>query len=182
MKLTPSGNGIKLAAYQPNLVAQQFSLSQFLPKSHIPSEDYVFISTDDVSAKTLVKFLRNFRNKPFHMPFFRFSLSFYGTKEFEDWCDLTTSRLQIPSLWHNASQILFLFDERHVYSYRYIFLASSSYIGKFLTSVLYILRQSDQGDLRFLMRMKSLVLLGPFLLSIRSQGKSIMPCLTWDNV
>lgn len=83
-KLTIGERGIRLDAYQPNLVASQFCLSQFLPNSLIPSKDCMFISMDDAFEETLAKCLRNFRNKMFYMHSFRFSLSFYYTKEFEE--------------------------------------------------------------------------------------------------
>lgn len=84
-KLSTVESGIRLAEYQPNLVTKQFGLSQFLPKFLTPSEDCMFISTANASEETLVQCLINFKKKSFDFPYFRFSLSFYYTKEFEDW-------------------------------------------------------------------------------------------------
>lgn len=45
----------------------------------------MFIPMNDVYAETLAKLLKNFKNKPLYMYSFSFLLSFYCTKEFEDW-------------------------------------------------------------------------------------------------
>lgn len=47
VKLSSSKMGISVTAYQPNLVARQFGLTQLLPNSLIPKVEAILVSIDE---------------------------------------------------------------------------------------------------------------------------------------
>jgi hypothetical protein len=77
--------GLGLVAYQPNLVARQFGLSQLLPcPIFLRREDVIFAATP-LSEKLFKDFLSKENNKTLGLDFFFFEPTFICTMEFDKW-------------------------------------------------------------------------------------------------
>lgn len=97
-KLTSSKSGIRVDAYQENLVDRQFCLSKFLQKSLIHKANVVFIATDEPNGVWLRKCLKLNKKKALFVNPQEFQPSFHYTRELEDWQSVYYKGVQDPCL------------------------------------------------------------------------------------
>src|ERR1044072_1969496 len=77
--------GLGLVAYQPNLVARQFGLSQFLPcPLFLRREDVIFPATP-LTEKLYKDFMSKANNKHLGLDFFYFEPTYICTSDFDKW-------------------------------------------------------------------------------------------------
>ena len=85
-RLTPGEKSYSLVAYQPNMVARQFGLTQLLPRSLFLTEDSVITSTTHwETGAAFKKKLSDYEVRSFKIDFFHFELSYNCTEGFHTW-------------------------------------------------------------------------------------------------
>ena len=77
--------GLGLVAYQPNLVARQFGLTQFLLCPLFLKREDVIFPTTQLNEKLFKDFLSKENNKQLGLDFFYFEPTFNCTMEFDKW-------------------------------------------------------------------------------------------------
>src|ERR1044072_2473822 len=82
----PGEKSYSLVAYQPNLVARQFGLTQLLPRSVFLSENSVITSaTSWDNGAAFKKKLSDYEVRSLKIDFFHFELSFNCSEGFHTW-------------------------------------------------------------------------------------------------
>ncbi|KAI5383391.1 hypothetical protein KIW84_070698 [Lathyrus oleraceus] len=84
-RLTTSLVGLRVAPYQPNLVARQIGLSELLPKCVIPRVETLFCMLDTATERWLKGSRLVYIKKEVFFHAFDYILSYHCTQEFEEW-------------------------------------------------------------------------------------------------
>jgi hypothetical protein len=77
-----------LVGYQPNLVARQFGLSQFRPKSLFKNKDDIVLGNSGMSVEYFERRLKLVEGKSYKLTLIAFELSQFCTYEFATWWSL----------------------------------------------------------------------------------------------
>src|ERR1044072_5277115 len=85
-RLAPGDKSYSLVAYQPNMVARKFGLTQLLPRSLFLTENSVISSTTSwETGAAFKKKLSDYEVRSLKIDLFHFELSFNCTEEFHAW-------------------------------------------------------------------------------------------------
>lgn len=84
MKLAKGKVKLSIGAYQPNIMARRFGMSQILPKKQFPGGLRSFYSHKRRTIEDLAKCHNFFKYEPFYLSSFKYSFYFYCPKLFDN--------------------------------------------------------------------------------------------------